>query len=190
MQSGKSLEENLKEEISKDLDELKKLPEETTTQQLYKSLWMLKTTVNAMTLLEVQKEAKRKQDEFNTYFVLSLQLPFVDKVYQVGCYHTEKLAQTINSVIHEALKNELKIKEFGWFELRTDPYKGNLIQCPAGLRLEEPGSAITMVQTQLTFQELVRLGNWVPSTIEHALSIKKEPAIMEEREIVIRKQAK
>lgn len=204
MKSRTKSEENLQEEkILNDLNEVEKLPQQSTTQMLHKNLMMIKTAadilefsvakIEAQRKQEAKKEAQRKQDEFNTYFTLSLKLAFVNKVYQVGCYHTEELANTIYHIVFKILDKEPKIKTGGWFDLRVDGYKGTIVECPAGLRLEVTGCAITMVQTQLTDQVLKRIEEWIPSILEHAALLRKlqedkEKVPTIEKEIVIRKK--
>jgi len=166
------------------ISDLEKLPQKTMAELLYKSLMITRAGMDKIARMEAKKA---QEDEFNTYYKISLTFPCVDKVYPMGCYHTKELAKKVYRIVFEVLNNQADLQKEGGFDLRTDCYMGKIVKCPAGLRLEESGCAITMVETQLTCQELKKLGDWIPSVIEHAAMLRKEapPRIVEFGDIVI-----
>ncbi len=184
MQSGTELEKKLQEA----LNNLDKLPQDSTTLSLISMMTVAVGASKILAIREAKKEAQRIQDEFNTYFLLSLKLS--DKTYQIGCYHTKELANMIRPIVSEVFENEPSID---WFDLVVHPYKGKIVECPAGLQLEEPGYAITMVETKLTCDVLKNLTQHISSIVEHARILQKnqkeEVHTTEGEMIVIRKQS-
>lgn len=161
------LEEN--SQIEKTINDLDKLPEDSMSQKLFKVSKLIKQSF----LLSAAEGVKKEQDKQDTYFAIVLKLPEVDKIYQLGCYTEENLARKVYSIVFEALENEPDIKKVGWFDLRINTYRGTIVKCPAGLRLKEPGPAITMVEKELTFDGLKKLSVMVPIILENAAILRK-----------------
>ena len=122
----------------------------------------------------LHKISKESEDLFNTYHLVTLRFPFIDQAYHVGCYHNEKLAIIVSGIVREILENDSELKENGGFWLRTEKLKGKIVKCPAGLKLEEPGSAITIIEEQLSFPLLKKLCDSIPSFVSHAAILRKK----------------
>ncbi|HSW69974.1 MAG TPA: hypothetical protein VLI69_07495, partial [Gammaproteobacteria bacterium] len=60
----------------------------------------------------------------------------------------------------------------------VDAYRGNLIQCPAGLRLEEtPRACITMIETEINSEVMWRLAQLRAEILDTAIQQNKEPYV-------------
>lgn len=108
------------------------------------------------------------------YYVVSVNnFPFNHKdAVEVGCYTTKDIAERVTIFIRDTIGQQIS----GGIDIELQDYEGEMVKTPIGLRLKEtPNGAITLIQENLSNNEINRIVNLLRFSFQSQIIPPKSP---------------